>query len=93
MRRPSDTVSVVTTLLMVTQREKNYLALFFESVSALSTVGLSMGVTPTLNDAGKLILCGAMFVGRVGPLAILWSFLSRPPSLKYEYPPEGIIVS
>jgi len=33
-----------------------FLELLFEVVSAVGTVGLSMGVTPTLSDAGKIVL-------------------------------------
>ncbi|MEO8530577.1 MAG: potassium transporter TrkG, partial [Deltaproteobacteria bacterium] len=39
------------------------LALVFESVSALSTVGLSMGITGTLGDMGKAIIIVLMYVG------------------------------
>ncbi len=42
--------------------------LLFESVSALSTVGLSMGITPQLSFAGKCIIIAAMFIGRIGVL-------------------------
>jgi trk system potassium uptake protein len=44
------------------------LPLIFEVVSAFSTVGLSMDVTPTLGVFAKLLLTVLMFLGRVGPL-------------------------
>jgi len=44
--------------------------LFFESVSAFGTVGLSTGVTPHLSCAGKLILVLTMFIGRISPLTL-----------------------
>jgi trk system potassium uptake protein TrkH len=40
----------------------------FEAVSALGTVGLSTGITPSLTSLGKLIVIFLMFCGRVGPL-------------------------
>ncbi len=43
----------------------------FEIVSALGTVGLSMSATPLLDDVGKIVVMGAMFLGRVGPLTLL----------------------
>ncbi|MFH2036958.1 MAG: potassium transporter TrkG [Candidatus Zixiibacteriota bacterium] len=43
--------------------------LFFESASALGTVGLSTGITAQLTPIGKLILIGLMFIGRLGPLS------------------------
>ena len=45
-----------------------FLAHMFEAVSAFSTVGLSLGVTPTLSDGGKWLTVLLMLVGRVGPL-------------------------
>ncbi|MCX7835818.1 MAG: hypothetical protein N2450_07095 [bacterium] len=46
-------------------------AYFFESVSALSTVGLSMNVTSTLERSSQIVLMIFMFLGRIGPLALL----------------------
>jgi trk system potassium uptake protein TrkH len=43
--------------------------LLFEAISALGTVGLSLGATGSLTDAGKLMICVLMFAGRVGILA------------------------
>lgn len=84
---------VVTGLLAATQREMRFVDLLFESISALSTVGLSTGVTPRLNGFGQAVLCWAMLLGRVGPLVVLWSIVSRPPALRYEYPEEAVVVS
>ncbi len=54
--------------------------LLFETVSALATVGLTTGITPTLTLASKLGLIVTMYVGRLGPLTIatLWSAPRRP---------------
>ena len=43
----------------------------FEVLSALSTVGLSAGVAEGAGPRGQLLLCFAMFLGRVGPLALV----------------------
>lgn len=51
--------------------------LVFEAQSALGTVGLSMGVTSTLTPGGRLLVCAAMFAGRVGPLALLGAMALR----------------
>ncbi len=42
----------------------------FESVSAFGTVGLSLGLTPLLSQAGKLVIIATMFAGRVGLVAL-----------------------
>lgn len=49
----------------------------FEVVSAVNTVGLSMGVTPELGVSAKLILVVIMFVGRLGPIALFAAIESR----------------
>lgn len=45
----------------------------FESASAIGTVGLTLGITPSLSGFSHLILIGLMFFGRVGGLTILLS--------------------
>lgn len=49
----------------------SFTAIMFESVSAFGTVGLSMGITPSLAPLSKLVICVLMFFGRLGPLTIL----------------------
>jgi len=49
----------------------------FESISAFGTVGLSLGLTPELSTAGKLVIIGTMFAGRVGLIAIAFPALRR----------------
>ena len=44
--------------------------LLFEVTSALGTVGLSLGITPSLDGIGKVIIMLTMFIGRVGPLTL-----------------------
>jgi trk system potassium uptake protein len=61
------------------------LARMFEVVSAMNTVGLSMGFTDTLSGTAKVILVIMMFVGRIGPLALLTAFESR-----YRSAPSGV---
>ncbi len=54
-------------------------ALFFEAVSALGTVGLSLGVTGELGTAAKLVLVLLMFWGRVGLMTFLYGLLLEGP--------------
>lgn len=72
---------------------QNFLILVFEAVSALGTVGLSMGVTQTLSTHGKLIIILLMYIGRVGPLTLAFALqrLSTRPA-KYEHPEEDIFI-
>jgi trk system potassium uptake protein TrkH len=64
----------------------------FDTVSAFGTVGLSMGVTPKLNDLQKYAIILMMFAGRVGPLTLAFS-LSRGGGKKgITYAEEGVMV-
>ncbi len=67
-------------------------ALFFETVSALGTVGLSTGITPHLGDFGRLCIMVCMFIGKVGPLAIAVMVGSRELRQSLRYPQERIVV-
>jgi trk system potassium uptake protein TrkH len=50
-------------------------ALIFESISALSNGGLSLGITGELNSTGLMIVSGLMFAGRLGPLSLALAVL------------------
>jgi trk system potassium uptake protein len=65
----------------------------FEVVSALSTVGLSTGITAGLSNASKLVLCAAMFIGRVGPISLVFAVFHRRGKMDYEFPTEDVVVS
>jgi trk system potassium uptake protein TrkH len=61
------------------------LALVFEQVSAMGTVGLSMGITPDLTDVGKMVLAVSMFVGRVGTLTVAFALGRKLISKNFKY--------
>ncbi len=52
------------------------LTCLFETTSAVATVGLSLGITPTLHTASKWIIIVLMYVGRVGGLTLIYAVLS-----------------
>ena len=60
----------ISTLLMCIVDNHSFMELFFETTSALGTVGLSLGITPELSDIGKIILSITMFLGRIGTLTL-----------------------
>jgi len=63
----------------------------FETVSAFGTVGLSMGITPKLNDIQKLAIVLMMFTGRVGPLALAFSWYTAGKK-EIKYAEESVMV-
>jgi len=64
----------------------------FEAASALGTVGLSTGITPSLTIQGKLIIIISMFIGRLGPLTLLASLTFNLRTARFSYPEEVVIV-
>ena len=64
----------------------------FEAFSALATVGLSFGITPTLSVPSKLILIAFMFIGRVGGLTIIYATMSGYKIQCGKFPQEKISV-
>jgi len=64
--------------------------LLFEVVSALSTVGLSMGITQNLSYFGRSIIMILMFFGKIGPLTLAFS-LATTTQDKISYPTEDIL--
>jgi trk system potassium uptake protein TrkH len=55
-------------ILLLSTEEAALEIILFEAISALGTVGLSMGLTGDLTNLGKLIIIVLMFMGRVGIL-------------------------
>ena len=65
-------------------------AAMFECVSAIATVGLTLGITPGLSMASEIILILLMIFGRVGSLTILFAFSAEHLSPLSKLPQEKI---
>lgn len=86
---------VVTGALFVTEAKTGLSsdALFFESVSAVTTTGLSMGdTTRTLSSAGRVVILCAMFIGRLGALTVVMMIGDRESNKHVRFPNEEIVV-
>lgn len=59
-----------STILLSAVTSADVLDIFYETVSATATVGLTRDLTPHLNDAGKAIIIVTMYLGRVGPISL-----------------------
>ncbi|MBQ4347824.1 MAG: Trk family potassium uptake protein [Firmicutes bacterium] len=65
---------------------------FFETASAIGTVGMSMGVTSSLSIVSQIILIGLMFFGRLGGLTILIAVSDAYDVIPSQKPLEKIAV-
>lgn len=61
-------VLAVALFLLALSEEIAFDRLLFEALSALGTVGLSLGATAELTEAGKLVVAALMAIGRIGVL-------------------------
>jgi trk system potassium uptake protein TrkH len=78
-------VSIVALTLWITEGF-NFTSVLFETFSAFGTVGLTTGITPLLTTAGRIIIILAMFVGRLGPLALASILVARQKKTSFSYP-------
>lgn len=67
--------------------------LLYETASAIFTVGSSLGVTDKLSDISKIVLCTAMFIGRVGLLSLLMGISYNARTVQPKYPSGDIIIN
>ncbi len=92
-------IGALTSLLVIEQSHEShtgaqgiFLDSLFEVVSALSTVGLSTGITPLLSDAGQIVLMMTMFIGRLGPISVVMALSISERSQTIEYPREEPLI-
>ena len=78
-------------LVISTIEDLPFLTCLFETASAVATVGLSFGITPTLSSVSKSILMILMFMGRVGGLTLIYATVSRKGTMA-KLPQERITV-
>ncbi len=64
----------------------------YETASAVGTVGLTLGITPTLGIASKLILILSMFFGRVGGLTLIYAAFGANKKQVAKLPADTIAV-
>ena len=92
------TLSIVSLLfyvvaMLVLEPELPPKAVIFESISGLFTVGSSLGITDSLHTSSKILLCTAMFLGRVGIISLLVGVAGDRRDPPVEYPEENLIIN
>lgn len=80
-------------LMTIFDADKSLTSIAFECFSAFSTVGLSLGITPSLSVYSKLVIVCVMFIGRVSLFAILFAFIKKEKYKNYRYPNEEITIN
>lgn len=78
-------------LIIELDPKQNILKISFETFSAFSTVGLSLGITDKLNNSSKIILIILMLIGRIGTLNFMLGIMKKIKPKHYRYPEEIIL--
>lgn len=77
-------LSVINLLILALEPELDAMALIFETVSALGTVGLSLGITGSLGAPAKTLIIVVMMIGKVSPVILFGALAGRRQSpLRY----------
>lgn len=85
-------VLTVGTLALSITGDGSLVASAFEAVSALSTVGLSLGVTASGDTLADLVLVVLMYLGRLGPLTLAAAIALRSQPILFRYPEERPLI-
>lgn len=79
-------------VLFMTQDGASMREVLFEVFSAFGTVGLSLGLTSKLTTLGKFVIILTMYIGRIGPLTLLYAFSRERALGRFEYVEENVMI-
>ncbi len=85
-------LAIGSTALIWIEPDKEPLDLIFEACSAISTVGLTRDVTPSLGAGGKFVVVLLMYIGRIGVLTFFLAFVRTATKPRYSLPKTEIMV-
>ncbi len=85
-------ILTVATLALMVIGDGGLATSAFEAVSALSTVGLSNGLTAEQDGAGQILLTALMFVGRLGPVTLATAITLRSRPNLFRYPTDQPLI-
>ena len=83
-------IIITGTMIVSYVSDIDFLTILYEITSAYATVGLTLGVTPSLNTISKILIILIMYIGRVGSLTVLYTFVKTSSPKKYKYPQEEV---
>jgi len=83
---------IVATMIICASQSFGLVEVLFETVSAVATVGLSMGITTGLNGLSKIVIMILMYGGRVGGLTLGLVLAEKKNNVPVERPRENILI-
>ena len=88
-------ILITTALLLITEHNPtcSFLPYVFEAISAFANLGISLGLTPILSSAGKIIIMISMIIGRIGALTLILAIKTHKETGDFQYPEERVMLS
>ena len=84
---------LASSMVISTIEPFSYLDTAYEVASAMGTVGVTTGITPSLTAFSQSILIALMYLGRVGIMSFSVAFLvNRQKNAKIKYPTVDIMI-
>jgi trk system potassium uptake protein TrkH len=86
-------VTCAMTILLISEEGRPFEYLLFETVSAVSTTGLSCAdTTASLSTVGRIVIMACMFCGRLGAIAIVMLIGGQEERITIRYAKEELVV-
>ncbi len=84
---------IITAITLITISQPLELSdVVLETVSAMSTVGMTSGITRDLTAFSQVVIIMLMYCGRIGSLSFALTFSERRKKLNIRYPSEDILI-
>lgn len=86
-------VLLTTFCLTITEQGFSFLEIFFEAMNSFTSLGMSMGITPSLSSIGKLFIIVSMIIGRIGSFTLILALkLKKETGTEFSYPEEPVML-
>lgn len=83
---------ITSIILSITENQQSFINVWFETISALGTVGLTTGLSEQASSLGKLILSILMFTGRIAPMTLALIVTQNLQKPSYKFAEEELIL-
>ncbi|MBR3988133.1 MAG: Trk family potassium uptake protein [Clostridia bacterium] len=85
-------VLAVAIMIMCAVEPFSMTSVVFEAVSAMGTVGVTMGITPELSALSKYIIMLLMYAGRIGGLTLMLTLAEKRKQVAVKRPAEQVLI-
>ena len=85
-------LALISSIVIMATNPLSFDDVIFEVVSAVSTVGMTTGITRDLNVVGQITITILMYCGRIGSMTFALSLIQRPDAQLTTYPEEKVTI-